>query len=434
MRPLSTPTSIADRVLKALALITILVGAGSLPTHTTAAPQDDGLDALRAIAAALVGKPTAGQVSLPAAVSQNLAALDPVYQHFAPSGLLVRDHGRVDGAQNQYWLRGTIQVENDLRRRASLDVMASYTLNGQTLNVLEAEAVTVPSSFPDVDLFFVPKRHNAAVAQAPNLYHMMAELVKVAVPPEHLDPFGGEYVIYAALRDRMNDGTSVWVQVSDTPDGLGTHKTVTQNIDFAGWRVGVNTAHMTFNAGKTVYVKVIYQPGPTAVDPNPTQRVAHLTTNMTITAVEAAAQAIQSTKTVSKAANLRAAPSLKGKRIGQLAAGSSVGLVDLSADGKWAYVLAHPNQPGYVATSLLSNAVQAAPQSAQPTKGLMSLSQAGNAKAVQQRLADLGFFQGSVDGKWGKASRIALRQFKAMNGLEDSFVWDAETQDVLFPQ
>lgn len=53
---------------------------------------------------------------------------------------------------------------------------------------------------------------------------------------------------------------------------------------------------------------------------------------------------------------------------------------------------------------------------------------------VQQRLADLGYFSGIVDGMWGPRSRTALRDFKMANGLPRDDVWDERTETTLFTQ
>lgn len=44
---------------------------------------------------------------------------------------------------------------------------------------------------------------------------------------------------------------------------------------------------------------------------------------------------------------------------------------------------------------------------------------------VQQRLLNLGFDCGQVDGAWGKRSRAAMRQFQALRGLRESGERDA---------
>ena len=55
-----------------------------------------------------------------------------------------------------------------------------------------------------------------------------------------------------------------------------------------------------------------------------------------------------------------------------------------------------------------------------------------DAKLIQTRLAELGLYKGSIDGKWGKGSQAALKTFKEKNSLENPDLWDKETQMGLF--
>jgi peptidoglycan hydrolase-like protein with peptidoglycan-binding domain len=55
-----------------------------------------------------------------------------------------------------------------------------------------------------------------------------------------------------------------------------------------------------------------------------------------------------------------------------------------------------------------------------------------NAQMIQSRLAELGLYKGSIDGKWGKMSRAALKSFKEKNGLSNPESWDKDTQILLF--
>lgn len=50
---------------------------------------------------------------------------------------------------------------------------------------------------------------------------------------------------------------------------------------------------------------------------------------------------------------------------------------------------------------------------------------------AQARMRDLGFYAIDGEGVWGPASRDALRDFKAMNGLPADDVWDATTEQTL---
>lgn len=53
---------------------------------------------------------------------------------------------------------------------------------------------------------------------------------------------------------------------------------------------------------------------------------------------------------------------------------------------------------------------------------------------IQQRLAALGYYNGRGEGAWDNAARVALRKFKAANGLGNSETWDASTEAVLFDE
>jgi len=55
-----------------------------------------------------------------------------------------------------------------------------------------------------------------------------------------------------------------------------------------------------------------------------------------------------------------------------------------------------------------------------------------DAKAIQIRLAELGFYKMAIDGMWGRDSRAALRVFKEKNSLKSPEQWDKETQVALF--
>jgi peptidoglycan hydrolase-like protein with peptidoglycan-binding domain len=53
---------------------------------------------------------------------------------------------------------------------------------------------------------------------------------------------------------------------------------------------------------------------------------------------------------------------------------------------------------------------------------------------IQQRLAALGYYNGRGEGAWDNAARVALRKFKAANGLGNNENWDASAETVLFDE
>ena len=56
----------------------------------------------------------------------------------------------------------------------------------------------------------------------------------------------------------------------------------------------------------------------------------------------------------------------------------------------------------------------------------------GDVRALQQRLIDLSYLNGSADGAFGARSQAALKQFQAVHGLEATGLPDDETREVLF--
>jgi hypothetical protein len=69
------------------------------------------------------------------------------------------------------------------------------------------------------------------------------------------------------------------------------------------------------------------------------------------------------------------------------------------------------------------------PRLAAATRNLSGMDQA---RAVQQRLAALGFFHASATGVWSSNSRQALAAFKAQARLSGDDVWDEATERSLF--
>ncbi len=67
-----------------------------------------------------------------------------------------------------------------------------------------------------------------------------------------------------------------------------------------------------------------------------------------------------------------------------------------------------------------------------PTGNVGNGSSGENARLVQQRLKDLGYYTGKVDGKFGSGSVAALKRFQSNNGLKADGVAGASTYAVLF--
>ena len=67
-----------------------------------------------------------------------------------------------------------------------------------------------------------------------------------------------------------------------------------------------------------------------------------------------------------------------------------------------------------------------------PSTAVKNGSEGRDAKNVQQRLKDLGYYRGTVDGLFGRASVNALKNFQERNGLEPDGIGGDKTYKVLF--
>ncbi len=89
----------------------------------------------------------------------------------------------------------------------------------------------------------------------------------------------------------------------------------------------------------------------------------------------------------------------------------------------------------YGATALTASEVVTptpSPTVAPPTDTLRKGDSGSDVKTVQQRLAELGYFTGTVDGKYGDATVTAMKAFQKNNGLTQDGVFGAKTRTVMF--
>jgi len=55
-----------------------------------------------------------------------------------------------------------------------------------------------------------------------------------------------------------------------------------------------------------------------------------------------------------------------------------------------------------------------------------------DARIIQSKLAEMGYYSKKIDGDFGPGSKNALKKFKKDKGLGDNFNWDLNTQKILF--
>jgi len=99
-------------------------------------------------------------------------------------------------------------------------------------------------------------------------------------------------------------------------------------------------------------------------------------------------------------------------------------------------IVEYEGRKGYVVSSFLGAATSAAsvpdPQLAASYPLLSSGSEGFRVKALQEALQELGFYNLSIDSKYGSGTNKAVGDFQAQNKLERTGVADAATQQLLF--
>ena len=98
-----------------------------------------------------------------------------------------------------------------------------------------------------------------------------------------------------------------------------------------------------------------------------------------------------------------------------------------------------PPAPPAIPAAPPAPAPSAEPPAAEPAQDpiatgavLLNPSVPDDAKTIQSRLAELGFYKMAIDGIWGRGSRTALRAYKVKNNLKKDDQWDEKTQMALF--
>jgi hypothetical protein len=71
-------------------------------------------------------------------------------------------------------------------------------------------------------------------------------------------------------------------------------------------------------------------------------------------------------------------------------------------------------------------------RSLEPQSQHRDIGRMDDAEEIQQRLASLGYYFGSVNMPWDQRSREALKAFKRINGLGFDAIWDEKTEAALF--
>jgi hypothetical protein len=272
----------------------------------------------------------------------------------------------------------TVELVDQFSRRAL--VAFSFEFKSQKMGIFVSKAISRPiiASNPKFRLFIVAENNipNSFWKSNPNYTNTLSMLLKHAVDPKRPETFvrgKQKYIVFALGQDRMSPLQGLLLVASNDPNSSKGSAVGSKAYDFDGWRLATLTGKFSLDDPQAIYFKTLYRPD------------------------------VRQTKTNAKVLGVFSSQLIKT----QSAQSVSTPKASVSGDNK--------NDP------------------ARGLADLISLSDINNVHRVHMRLSQLGFYEGDIDTKWAKASRAALRKFKVTNGLEDSAVWDGETQEVLFP-
>ncbi len=126
--------------------------------------------------------------------------------------------------------------------------------------------------------------------------------------------------------------------------------------------------------------------------------------------------------------NVRKSNSSKAKVVTVLKEGASVEV--LSTSGEW-YKIRAGKTTGYVVKKYISKG-SSSKSSSSSSLGTCSVGDKGDrVEAVQQRLKDLGYYSGSVDGDYGNGTKKAVKAFQKAKGLKQTGNVNSATVEAL---
>lgn len=286
-------------------------------------------------------------------------------------------------------MSGVLHLQDALDRRTSVTVLAKYEVTTSLVTVLSSSIHPVQPAFPRIQCFFVP------------------ETALKAMPKGSLSTFLDWYAF--ALRN----------SISMTPSAAERER-------LAKWDT-LSTADKSAGA-------------------NPRQRYAILVFAMN-RVLEPGSLTMGLCTTPGSWLNANAGTFMNhgGWRIGVMGAEFSI---DDHDQQRFVEVRYTPDtsgtagEPYPLMVGLFSTSKNHAPVKTQAVGQQRGIFESGarfldpknteDAKLIQARLTELGFYQAAVDGLFGKGSRAALAKFKSSKGLGNNSNWDLPTQQSLF--
>jgi hypothetical protein len=301
-------------------------------------------------------------------------------------------------------IEGVLNFKDLFGRGAANYFAADYTVNSNGIIINKSAITLIAPAIPDIEVYYVPKSSFDAIDVSDitsfiDLYLHAGTNAMNMVPTQdeqyakanfdRLSDFkkmfesnptkAGEYYIMAFCKDRLPADAALEMKITDKPEMAG--KTILESgyVYDQGWRVMLSGGKFVLDALKNnLYITIRY--------------------------------------------NTNSTPESKFKII-----------------GRYKNQKNYEDIPQFTIVEKPGMKKKSAPVVVERVMGpiesgavFLKISDIEDAKIVQTKLRDLGYYTKKIDGLFGKGSKKALLEYKIDQGLSEETIWDLETQKTLF--
>jgi len=305
-------------------------------------------------------------------------------------------------------IEGVFNFGDLFGRRVADYFAADYTVKKGGITINKSATALIAPTLPEIQTFIVPKSsfkgtnlkelssfmdlYVHALLNAFNMVPTQEDRInkqkyeKLSVWKKSFSSVNStpeDSFIMVFCKDRLPSYASLELKITDNPDMEGQSILDTLYINDHGWRVLVSGGKFSVNALKdNFYVNVLY--------------------------------------------NTNSGPDRKTVRIA-----SYMNRKRYEDNQKFVVIR---KQRKVTAQKEVKKLTETKPQSGPIESGKVFLDprKKRDAKIIQSRLKELGYYKKRIDGIFGPGSRKALKNFKQDNNLADNSVWDLNTQKILF--
>jgi hypothetical protein len=338
---------------------------------------------------------------------------DVTYEDFDLTRIQITGFEVVDQTENEarFIIEGIFSFEDLFRRGSSVYFAADYTVHKNGVTINNSGTALIAPAYPDMEVYYVPvssfdgvdmteissfmdlylhavinaydMRTTEAGRKAKEEFEQLSTWKKMVAKSATM---AQDFYIMAFCKDRLPPETSLEMRIKNNAQMQGENLFEVGYVYDQGWRVmiaGGNFSPDSFNSN--IYVGFQYEVDPGEI-PN-TQCVGIYKNQKNY---DNTPKFIFEQKSESK-------------------------ITTMPETQPAATTISQPKPTPIASGSVFLN----------PGKK-------DDAKLIQTRLAEMGYYTKKIDGDFGTGSKSALQNFKKDNGLDDNVNWDLNTQKMLF--